>query len=288
MSNKNNLSTTDTIDTAERRLDSRFSCNICLEPVSEPVVTQCGHLYCWPCLYQWLEPGMTLEERELLWGNQVFQQRQVSTSRQCCPVCKAACRLATIVPIYVRNEPPSTPLQPSNLSDDGDTERNRDGTSEFQIEVATTSTAMEGPITSSLPVVDMTPQESGMTGLRQRFRSRDSFIPPDQEIPDRPAPSPMRQPPPSRQPVQDGGHIGNTSRHPPHQASLSHGLAVAVQQALFQNEMNHNSNSVPPLHRRGPNEQPNAMQTEADRATEFLSRLLLMLGSFVILCLLLF
>ena len=33
--------------------DSRFSCNICFEDVNEPVVTRCGHLYCWPCLFRW-------------------------------------------------------------------------------------------------------------------------------------------------------------------------------------------------------------------------------------------
>lgn len=29
-----------------------FECNVCLELASEPVVTLCGHLYCWPCLYR--------------------------------------------------------------------------------------------------------------------------------------------------------------------------------------------------------------------------------------------
>eukprot|EP00592_Proboscia_alata_P005065 CAMPEP_0194375024 /NCGR_PEP_ID=MMETSP0174-20130528/23479_1 /TAXON_ID=216777 /ORGANISM="Proboscia alata, Strain PI-D3" /LENGTH=722 /DNA_ID=CAMNT_0039154947 /DNA_START=111 /DNA_END=2279 /DNA_ORIENTATION=- len=45
---------------------SIFDCNICLESVVEPVVTLCGHLYCWPCLYKWLEPGMTVWERQQL------------------------------------------------------------------------------------------------------------------------------------------------------------------------------------------------------------------------------
>lgn len=35
-----------------------FSCAICLDVASEPVVTQCGHLFCWPCLEQWLYSGV--------------------------------------------------------------------------------------------------------------------------------------------------------------------------------------------------------------------------------------
>jgi hypothetical protein len=31
---------------------SAFECNICLELSKEPVVTLCGHLFCWPCLYR--------------------------------------------------------------------------------------------------------------------------------------------------------------------------------------------------------------------------------------------
>ena len=31
---------------------SAFECNICYDLAQSPVVTLCGHLYCWPCLYR--------------------------------------------------------------------------------------------------------------------------------------------------------------------------------------------------------------------------------------------
>jgi zinc-RING finger domain len=31
---------------------AQFDCNICFDAARDPVVTQCGHLYCWPCLHQ--------------------------------------------------------------------------------------------------------------------------------------------------------------------------------------------------------------------------------------------
>jgi hypothetical protein len=34
-----------------------FSCGICFDTASEPVVTKCGHLYCWSCLDTWLQRG---------------------------------------------------------------------------------------------------------------------------------------------------------------------------------------------------------------------------------------
>lgn len=32
---------------------SPFECNVCLDLAKDPVVTVCGHLYCWRCLYRW-------------------------------------------------------------------------------------------------------------------------------------------------------------------------------------------------------------------------------------------
>ena len=45
-----------------------FECNICLDTASDAVISMCGHLFCWPCLHQWLE---------------------TRPQRQICPVCKA-------------------------------------------------------------------------------------------------------------------------------------------------------------------------------------------------------
>ncbi|XP_078427446.1 E3 ubiquitin-protein ligase RMA3-like [Wolffia australiana] len=61
-----------------------FDCNICLEFAVEPVVTLCGHLYCWPCIYKWLQPRSEREAHEE------------------CPVCKAALSPAALVPLYGR------------------------------------------------------------------------------------------------------------------------------------------------------------------------------------------
>eukprot|EP01010_Urceolus_cornutus_P001031 NODE_1545_length_856_cov_182.416357_g1199_i0.p1 GENE.NODE_1545_length_856_cov_182.416357_g1199_i0~~NODE_1545_length_856_cov_182.416357_g1199_i0.p1 ORF type:complete len:209 (-),score=60.04 NODE_1545_length_856_cov_182.416357_g1199_i0:229-792(-) len=53
-----------------------FECNICFETAKEPVVTVCGHLFCWGCLYRWID-------------------RQPE-----CPVCKAGCDRSNIIPLY--------------------------------------------------------------------------------------------------------------------------------------------------------------------------------------------
>ena len=32
-----------------------FNCHICLDVARQPVVSVCGHLFCWPCLHRWLD-----------------------------------------------------------------------------------------------------------------------------------------------------------------------------------------------------------------------------------------
>ena len=45
-----------------------FNCHICLDVAQQPVVSVCGHLFCWPCLHRWL---------------------CMPISRSSCPVCKS-------------------------------------------------------------------------------------------------------------------------------------------------------------------------------------------------------
>uniref|UniRef100_A0A1J3JY91 E3 ubiquitin-protein ligase RMA n=1 Tax=Noccaea caerulescens TaxID=107243 RepID=A0A1J3JY91_NOCCA len=65
--------------------DSNFDCNICLESVQEPVVTLCGHLFCWPCIHKWLN----------------VQSDEYQRHREC-PVCKSKVSHSTLVPLYGR------------------------------------------------------------------------------------------------------------------------------------------------------------------------------------------
>jgi hypothetical protein len=293
--------------------DSRFSCNICLEAVLEPVVTQCGHLYCWPCLYQWLEPGMLPAERQALTGNMVFAGQPVDESRRVCPVCKASCSVPMIVPIYVRTASEESNVYNNNSDDsyeddgvDQEQEEGERGTSERIPEDITTGLDSSSP--ASFRAAN---DPTAATGLRQRlrFRSRDSEIPYDMEIPARPRTASTASSNTNTNINTNTNNNTNTTNtalyNTPlsptrnNRASLSHGLALSLQQALRPAPTD--PSQIPPLHRQegGTGGSGNVIytvsrlgdrtQAEADPdATEFLSRILLILGSFVILCLLLF
>lgn len=55
-----------------------FLCSF--ETAKEPVITACGHLYCWSCLYQWLQ------------------------RKQECPICKGVLREDNVIPLYGRSD----------------------------------------------------------------------------------------------------------------------------------------------------------------------------------------
>ncbi|CAI8591145.1 unnamed protein product [Vicia faba] len=65
-----------------------FDCNICLDFANEPVVTLCGHLYCWPCIYKWLH----VQSNDSLGVDEHPQ----------CPVCKDNISHTTVIPLYGR------------------------------------------------------------------------------------------------------------------------------------------------------------------------------------------
>ncbi|GLT73834.1 hypothetical protein SLA2020_456670 [Shorea laevis] len=65
-----------------------FECNICFELAQDPIVTLCGHLFCWPCLYKWLH---------------------IHSHSQECPVCKALIEEEKLVPLYGRGKSSTDP-----------------------------------------------------------------------------------------------------------------------------------------------------------------------------------
>lgn len=58
-------------------------------------MTLCGHLYCWPCLYQWLR------------------------SHSECPVCKAGVSEQNVIPVYARGAETADPRTHQQVSDSG-------------------------------------------------------------------------------------------------------------------------------------------------------------------------
>ena len=226
--------------------DTRFSCSICFESVVEPVVTACGHLYCWPCLYRWLEPGMLAGERESLLhpdrghstAGALYQHPAADPSRRVCPVCKSPCSVPTVIPIYVRTEEEagvvvvhssSTSVKSDNnfiddeessiSSHQNEPEATRASPSEENQVADNPSSPEREQSDEAVPSTTTEPSPPFPTGLRQRlrFRSRDSEIPihsiyaqPSQEssVPARPTANSNYQSPPRAQ-VGDASSPGN-------------------------------------------------------------------------------
>lgn len=69
-----------------------FECNICFDLAQDPIVTRCGHLFCWPCLYKWLH---------------------IHSHSQECPVCKALIEEEKLVPLYGRGKNSTDPRSKS-------------------------------------------------------------------------------------------------------------------------------------------------------------------------------
>ncbi|GAA5798515.1 hypothetical protein HPULCUR_003919 [Helicostylum pulchrum] len=94
-----------------------YECNICFDTAIHPVLTLCGHLFCWSCLAQWLNA----------------QSRNPT-----CPVCKAGCGKDKVIPIYGRGKEekdprndPSIPTRPAGQRPAPIRDPNRPATSFF-------------------------------------------------------------------------------------------------------------------------------------------------------------
>ncbi|GAW81758.1 E3 ubiquitin-protein ligase RNF5 [Plasmodium gonderi] len=57
-----------------------FECNVCFDDVRDPVVTKCGHLFCWLCISAWIKKNND------------------------CPVCKAEVSKENVIPLYGRGK----------------------------------------------------------------------------------------------------------------------------------------------------------------------------------------
>ena len=64
-------------------MDKKFECTICLDTAKEPVLTKCGHMYCWPCIYNWLDS---------------------KGGRAKCPNCKNEITKNDLIPVYANDE----------------------------------------------------------------------------------------------------------------------------------------------------------------------------------------
>merc|ERR1712235_174576 len=71
-----------------------FECNVCLDVAKEPVVSLCGHLFCWSCIHQWIETRPQKQE---------------------CPVCKAGIGKEKMIPIYGRGQESKDPRKNCHL-----------------------------------------------------------------------------------------------------------------------------------------------------------------------------
>jgi len=70
------------------RGNDRYECNVCFDTAQDPVVTRCGHLYCWACIHRWLEGA----------------RARGAQSTAACPVCKAEVTEDALIPLYGHGE----------------------------------------------------------------------------------------------------------------------------------------------------------------------------------------
>jgi E3 ubiquitin-protein ligase RNF5 len=53
LTKQKNLSKTQNKNEDKQNEKDMWKCRVCFEDLNEPVVTLCGHIYCWECIYTW-------------------------------------------------------------------------------------------------------------------------------------------------------------------------------------------------------------------------------------------
>ena len=71
------------METSKNSSSKNFECTICLDTAKEPVLTKCGHMFCWPCIYNWLES---------------------KGGKAKCPNCKNEITKNDLIPVYANDE----------------------------------------------------------------------------------------------------------------------------------------------------------------------------------------
>lgn len=147
--------------TEDKEKDERmFECNICLDTAKEAVVSMCGHLFCWPCLHQWLD---------------------TRPNRQVCPVCKAAISKDKVIPLYGRGStkqddprnktPPRPPGQRTEPENNGGFPGFGFGDGGFHMSFGIGAFPF-GFITSSFQMGDRAPAGRGMPHEEEQFMNK--------------------------------------------------------------------------------------------------------------------
>jgi E3 ubiquitin-protein ligase RNF5 len=80
---------------------AQFECNICLDMAEEPVITLCGHLFCWKCIYEWMRPR-----------NPTNTPADLEQAECPCPVCKSLVNRSRLIPLYGRGQSRSSTGDP--------------------------------------------------------------------------------------------------------------------------------------------------------------------------------
>ena len=88
---------------SKKQSGNNFECTICLETAKEPVLTKCGHMYCWPCIYNWLDS---------------------KGGKAKCPNCKNLITKDDLIPVYSNDENKDNTNRSKNIPKRPKAERN--------------------------------------------------------------------------------------------------------------------------------------------------------------------